>query len=1167
VWLRTLKDHGIGYGVSRVMGFILAFVALSFMASLGWAQSLPTSSFISPDVTPEQIESRLATIETDSTLSESDKQKTQTYYGQALQSLSRAAMFYEAAESFKIGFSSAEVTLERLTQELEDIRSQPISAKDSDIGMTHTRLFEIQRDLISKESELRNLRSDSARFEAELQTLITRPVAAREELALAQEDRNQLQDQLTSLPANGGGNIVGTALKVSLQSQLYAKMSEIEALEQELPGLSAQQQIVTARNDLTLLKAQSVEQEVIALQNQTGERRVKEAKKRNQESLSALQIFLGAHPLVLASAEENLQLTQALEALALTGSNFPKEEASKRRQLSDIEAGLATAQELIDLGNLGRQSSATLRRVRRQTPSLGILRTEFKKIQQNVNAAIQSRLLLQDKLRTFPLGPLDVQERYTKWQSQNPEKSPLSSTDIVALNSLHDQQRALLTELSEAASISATSAASLQTLQSELVLKTQTLTETLDRNLLWLPSVDPISRHWPLKVWRGFGQVFSLENLTAVRRYLALQIKDYFFLILLGLSGIALIGFMRERMFEDVKIRAQKIGKVKQDNFWHTPMTILVCGLRALPVPLMIMLVFILMALGTNTNPFIESLRDAFLYLALFVLFFNFLRECNRDASLFDAHFNLPQSIRQSLNKNLKWLEPSMAVTIGLIILARDSRSENIYGGVGVFSFIILGTLLTIFFYKALWQHKDIFAKVLPKDSFVRRYDNPIFALLIGLPILGIILASFGYFDTATELMERMFLSSQLGVLAYISYGLIRRTVNILQRRVSLRQAIERREKLVRARKDRVDAEGQGQQPLPQIDYEQIDVETLSRQTTQLLLTLVVIGFSVLMWVVWRDLLPALGVFDEVKIWGQDDVNVTLWDLMQWAIILIFTVIAGKNLPGFLEIFLLNRTSLETGTKYAIRTILGYVIVVLGMLLAFDQLGTKWSQLQWIVAALGVGIGFGLQEIIANFISGLIILFERPVRVGDYISIGDQSGTVGRIQIRATTLTDLDNREILIPNKELITGRVMNWTLSNATTRLIIPLGIAYGSDTDMARDIMLSVLTDNPNVLTVPAPQVLFVGFGDSSLDFELRIFLKSFEERWPVRHALHMDLNKALNRAGISIPFPQRDLNIVAQPGVFAPDSKADKMQKLPPLKTASKKTKPAKPKLRKT
>jgi len=149
------------------------------------------------------------------------------------------------------------------------------------------------------------------------------------------------------------------------------------------------------------------------------------------------------------------------------------------------------------------------------------------------------------------------------------------------------------------------------------------------------------------------------------------------------------------------------------------------------------------------------------------------------------------------------------------------------------------------------------------------------------------------------------------------------------------------------------------------------------------------------------------------------------------------------------------------------------------------SLGGYWfrSPENYCEFCLSVGIGFGLQKIIANFVSGLIILFERPVRIGDYVTIGEQSGIVSKIQIRATTLADLD---------------ITNWTLSNSVTRLTVPVGIAYGSDTDNARELMLESL-DNP------PPQVLFLGFGDSSLDFELRVFLRNFDDRITVRHMVH--------------------------------------------------------------
>jgi potassium efflux system protein len=240
------------------------------------------------------------------------------------------------------------------------------------------------------------------------------------------------------------------------------------------------------------------------------------------------------------------------------------------------------------------------------------------------------------------------------------------------------------------------------------------------------------------------------------------------------------------------------------------------------------------------------------------------------------------------------------------------------------------------------------------------------------------------------------------------------------------------------------------------------------------------------------------------------------------------TFIAARNLPGLLEITLLQRLSIEPGTRYAITAISRYSIIAVGLLIAFNRVGADWSQMQWIVAALGVGVGFGLQEIVANFVSGLIILFERPVRVGDTVTIGDVSGTVSRIQIRATSITDWDNREILVPNKMLITDTVTNWTLSDPVTRLLIPVGVAYGSDTMRAQELMLDQVKANPLVLTQPPPTVFFLGFGDSALNYEVRAFVAQPAHRLPVLHELHVGIERALREDGIQIPFPQRDLHL---------------------------------------
>jgi potassium efflux system protein len=259
-------------------------------------------------------------------------------------------------------------------------------------------------------------------------------------------------------------------------------------------------------------------------------------------------------------------------------------------------------------------------------------------------------------------------------------------------------------------------------------------------------------------------------------------------------------------------------------------------------------------------------------------------------------------------------------------------------------------------------------------------------------------------------------------------------------------------------------------------------------------------------------------------------VPITLGNIAVSLIVIAVTIIAVRNLPGLFEMILLNRLPMNPGARYAYSTITRYTLTAIGIVIALNTMGLRWSNLQWLVAALGVGLGFGLQEIVANFISGLIVLFERPFTVGDTVTVGDIHGTVTRIQIRATTILDWDRKELIVPNKEFITGRLINWSLSDSIIRIKIPVGIAYGSDTELAEQLLLEAAQANPLVLKSPAPQPVFLSFGDNSLNFELRVFIKSIDDWIPMLHAMNRSIDKEIRQSGITIAFPQRDVHLDA-------------------------------------
>jgi potassium efflux system protein len=383
----------------------------------------------------------------------------------------------------------------------------------------------------------------------------------------------------------------------------------------------------------------------------------------------------------------------------------------------------------------------------------------------------------------------------------------------------------------------------------------------------------------------------------------------------------------------------------------------------------------------------------------------------------------------------------------------------------------------------------------------------------------GTILAALvlrGYFVTGMTLSERDLAS--LGALLAISaaYGLAARWLVLGERRL----ALQRMQTRLAADEQREEVQGEA---LPEAEPEEITLGSVSTQTRNILRALTAIAAIASMLAIWSDVLPAIKLLDTIPVWGKE---VTLLGVIEAIVALALTWIATRNLPGLIEVGLLRHIHIDAATRYAVTSLTRYIIVFAGTIAGLSLLGLEWSSLQWLAAGFSVGLGFGLQEIFANFISGLMVLFERPIRVGDIVTIGTVEGTVTRIRTRATTIVDWDNREVIVPNKSFITDRLVNWTLSDSVTRIVIKVGIAYRNDPRQAQQLLLDIARAHPLVLREPEPLCWMTGFGDSSQDFELRAFVAEIGQRNPVRTELQMRIAEVFRQHDIEIAFPQMDL-----------------------------------------
>jgi len=235
----------------------------------------------------------------------------------------------------------------------------------------------------------------------------------------------------------------------------------------------------------------------------------------------------------------------------------------------------------------------------------------------------------------------------------------------------------------------------------------------------------------------------------------------------------------------------------------------------------------------------------------------------------------------------------------------------------------------------------------------------------------------------------------------------------------------------------------------------------------------------------------------------------------------------------------LVRRRVERGVRLSIGRLVHYVILFVGFLLALSALGLEVTKLTIMLSALGVGIGFGLQSVVNNFVSGLILLFERPVRVGDTIELGGKWAEIKNIGLRATTVQTFDRADLIIPNADLVTNQVINWTLSSRQVRLKIPVGVAYGSDVPMVMETLMACGKENSRVAKAPAPEVLFLSFGESSLDFDLRVWVTDADHRLTIKSELQQEIDRRFREAKIEIAFPQRDLHLrsVDESVIFRP------------------------------
>lgn len=684
----------------------------------------------------------------------------------------------------------------------------------------------------------------------------------------------------------------------------------------------------------------------------------------------------------------------------------------------------------------------------------------------------------------------------------------------------------------------------LNTLYQVADLKTQTnvlvgdYRSFIEKHVLWIRSGEQFNETDFAQATDGFRWLVSFQNWRLLGQWLWKDFQQRPWWPILFALGLATLLLNHTRMRKAVSSLGDKAAKRSSTSFSLTAQSLLLTLIVSLPVTMtMLFFHWRCSALDESGEAFASAIAHGLLVAAAVFTPFEFLRQLCRAGGLGIKHFEWPESACRLLTTNLRWLI-DLSTPIAALVGVMEGQSETRWQtSLGRVAFLSLMILIFAFAARVFLPRSGVFADYLRlyRGGWLDRLRWGWYPLIVFAPVHLAALSFIGFHYTSLRLALHLHSSFWSMIALILVYSLMRRWLLLSRRKIMVLQARQRLADA--ARRD------PSQLPTTPPDEPEVNLTVINEQTMRLVSSCMIVSGLVAFGVIWSDVLPAIGMLENFKLWDvqgskpNEVVTITLANLVVVLPIAILTVIAGRNLPGLMEIALLQHLPLTGAARYAISTLSCYAILILGIVTSCSAIGLRWSSIQWLVAALGVGLGFGLQEIFANFVSGLILLFEQPIRVGDVITLDGVTGSVTKIRMRATTVVNWDRQELIIPNKDLITGKLLNWTLSDTTNRIQIRLGIAYGSDTEAACQILRVICDAHPNVMKEPAPSVVFDKFGESTLEIVIRAFLANLEVRLDTLHELHTQIYRQFTDAGLEFAFPQRDLHIRSMPKAFQP------------------------------
>ena len=911
-----------------------------------------------------------------------------------------------------------------------------------------------------------------------------------------------------------------TSALLKQQIQLELQLIELKNIYNQVLLKNSDQLTVLyqSRYELLNTRVQALQQQIAAIQEAINQKNL--AKTQNQvEQAQQQNQSVEQNPLIQKELDLNSQLSQYLLEQTEKTNTLTQDELRMRNVLDNLTQTQRTIDEQIS----ALQGTLVLSR---------IIQQQKQKLPTNLNIQGLSKQIADLRVQIFDITQkrnelYDIDAYISKIeQDENKSFTPAEKTQ---LTNLLTERRKVGSDLIKSLNNQLNLAISLELTQQQITQISDQIQSKLDQQSFWVKSNNPINLDWFKKLpmslkaqFDGIGKKLgfptNFDNLPYLLAYV---------FILFVIGGVILK--FKNAIKQRLAVINGEINTLRSDSQWHTPLALFYTAFLSLSGTLWFLAACQLLGFFFVKNP--QEFWEWSLSMAGYWWFFSFILATLRPNGIVVRHFGFSQESAANIQDVTK------RIIVSVVLLLNTSIFSNVMNS-GLANDVLgeINTIVALIFCIAIIAPRFIRTEKSFNLNDTDQRDKKIFKLVRILlqlvPIILIVLIAVGYYYTALNLITHLINT----YIAWVVWSFVRYTVyrgiTVASRRLAYRRLQEKRQQ---KQQDNPEASKSDEVVINEQE-EGLALNDVRNQLLRFADLFIWTALFAILYYVWSDLVTVVSYLRDITLWQQTSTTeagvvtetISLFNLIVALIIVVITYILVRNIQGILEVLIFSRVKLSQGTPYTITTLLTYALVAVGGAWAFSTLGMSWSKLQWLFAALSVGLGFGMQEIFANFVSGIILLFERPIRVGDTVTINDVTGTVAKIRIRAITMIDPDRKEVIVPNKSFVTGQVTNWALSNTVTRLVVSVGVAYGSDLELVKRLLLQAANELPTVLRDPEPRALFLNFGASTLDHELRVYVGQVADRNDTLDALNRRVNELFAENNIDIAFNQLDIFI---------------------------------------